>query len=80
MYVRKSSASGQGFITIPKSVLELLKKYFLGWDVRQPTKPSWNYLTFNEILSQMFLILLFWKFEKSKYILRIPCSIIWFNK
>ena len=28
----------------------------------------------------MFLILLFWKFEKSKSILRIPCSIIWFNK
>ena len=28
----------------------------------------------------MFLILLFWKFEKSKNILRIPCSIIWFNK
>ena len=28
MYVRKFSASGQGFIKIQKSVLELLKKYF----------------------------------------------------
>ena len=32
------------------------------------------------VFRQQFLILLFWKFEKSKNILRIPCSIIWFNK
>ena len=35
MYVQKFSNSKQGFIKIPKTVLELLKKYFLGGDVQQ---------------------------------------------
>ena len=83
IYVQKFSASGQVFIKIPKTVLELLKKIFLGGDVQQHKKPSWNYQihrNLNIVLSQMFLIFLVWKFEKSKDILRIPCRITWFNQ
>ena len=38
MYVQKFSNSKQGFIKIPKTVPELLKKYFLGGDVQQHKK------------------------------------------